>query len=152
MKRSEQDYYKKYFGSNLNNSKNTWTGIKSIITMKNVLSTVPRTFSHGVNATTSPSEIADVFNNYFVSVPETAKQNINCSHKTFLNTYKINAIYSGEIANIISSLNINKACGPFSIPKKILILLKQDISTQLSNLFNFSFPLALFHLYLKLQR
>ena len=120
--------------------------------MKNVLSTVPTTFSHGVNATTSTSEIADVFNNYFVSVPETAKQNINCSHKTFLNTYKINAIYSGEIANIISSLNINKACGPFSIPKKILILLKQDISTQLSNLFNFSFPLALFHLYLKLQR
>ena len=107
--------------------------------MKNVLSTVPRTFSHGVNATTSTSEIADVFNNYFVSVPETAKQNINYSHKTFLNTYKINAIYSGEIANIISSLNINKACGPFSIPNKVLILLKQDISLKLVDLFNLSF-------------
>ena len=46
---------------------------------------------------------------------------------------------SEEIANIISSLNINKASRPFSIPNKILILLKQDISIQLADLFNLSF-------------
>ena len=34
LKRSKQNYYKKYFESNLNNSKNTWKGIKSIITIK----------------------------------------------------------------------------------------------------------------------
>ena len=45
LKRSKQNYYKKYFESNLNNSKNTWKGIKSIITMKNVISTVPETLS-----------------------------------------------------------------------------------------------------------
>ena len=39
LKRSKQNYYKKYFESNLNNSKNTWKGMKSIITMKNVIST-----------------------------------------------------------------------------------------------------------------
>ena len=37
LKRSKQNYYKKYFESNLNNSKNTWKGIKSIITMKNII-------------------------------------------------------------------------------------------------------------------
>ena len=37
LKRNKQNYYKKYFESNLNNSKNTWKGIKSIITMKNVI-------------------------------------------------------------------------------------------------------------------
>ena len=57
-----------------------------------------------------------------------------------------------EIANIISSLNINKASGPFSIPNKILILLKQAISKQLPDLFNLFFPLVLFYLYLKLPR
>ena len=51
LKRGKQNYYKKYFESNLNNSKNTCKGIKSIITMKNVISTVPRTLSDGVNTT-----------------------------------------------------------------------------------------------------
>ena len=83
MKRSKQNYYKKYFESNLNNSKNTWKGIKSIMTMKNVNSTVPRTLSDGENTSTNHCEIANAFNNYFVSVADTAKQNINYSHKHF---------------------------------------------------------------------
>ena len=83
MKRSKQNYYKRYFKFNLNNSKNTWKGIKSTITMKNAISTVSRSLSHGVNTTTNPCEIANVFNNYFASVAEAAKQDINYSHKHF---------------------------------------------------------------------
>ena len=49
---------KKYFESNLINSKNTWKGIKSIIIMKNVISTVPRTLPHGDNTIISSYEIA----------------------------------------------------------------------------------------------
>ena len=39
--------------------------------------------SHGESTTTSPCEIANVFNNYFASVAEIGKQNINYSHKHF---------------------------------------------------------------------
>ena len=125
--------------------------------MKNVISTVPRTLSHGENTTTNPCEIANVFNNYFASVAETAKQNINYSHKHFSeylkhqcnNSLFIQPTDSEEIANIISSLNINKACGPFSIPNKILVLLKQDISLQLADLFNLSFSSGSFPSILK---
>ena len=124
--------------------------------MKNVISTVPRTLSHGVNTTTNPCEIANVLNNYLVSVAETAKQNINYSHKHFSEYLKHqcnNSIFtqptdSEEIANI-SSLNISKACGPFSIANKILILLKQDISLQLADLFNLSFSSGSFPSILK---
>ena len=56
---------------------------------------------------------------------------------------------SEEITNIISSLNINKASGPFSIPNKILIFLKQDISKQLADLFNLSFSSGSFPSILK---
>ena len=153
MKRSKQNYYKKHFESNLNNSKNTWKGIKSIKTMKNVISTLPRTLCHGENTTTNPCEIANVFNNYFAAVAETAKQNINYSHKYLKyqcnNTIFIQPTNSEEITNIISSLNINKVCGPFSIPNKILILLKQDISLQLADLFNLSFSSGSFPSILK---
>ena len=44
-----------------------------------------------------------------------------------------------EIANILSSLNFNKAFGPNSIPYRILLLLKNEISKQLADLFNLSF-------------
>ena len=92
-------------------------------------------------------EIANVFNNYFASVADTANLNINYSNKHFSEYLKYqcnNSVFiqptdREEIANIISSLNINKTCGPFSIPNKILILLKHDISKQFADLFNLSF-------------
>ena len=49
-----------------------------------------------------------------------------------------------EIANIISSLNSNKASGPSSIPYRILFLLKNEISKQLAYLFNLSFTTGVF--------
>ena len=59
--------------------------------MQNVLSTVPRTLSHGKNTITKPCEIANIFNNYFASVADTAKQNINYSHTSF---YASTFVYS----------------------------------------------------------
>ena len=49
---------------------------------------MPRTISQGENLITNPYDIANIFNNYFSSVADTAKENINYSHKhfsTFLN-------------------------------------------------------------------
>ena len=121
--------------------------------MKNVISTVPRTLSHGENTITNPCEIANVFNNYFASVADTAKQNIKhfseylkhqCNNSMF-----IQPADHEEIASVISSLSINKASGPFSIPNKILILLKHDISKQLADLFNLSFSSGSFASVLK---
>ena len=124
--------------------------------MKNVISTVPTTLSHGVNTAKNSCEIANVLNNYLVTVAETAKQNINYAHKHFSEYLKHqcnNSIFiqptdSEERGNIFS-LNISKACGPFSIPNKILILLKQDISLQLADLFNLSFSSGSFPSILK---
>ena len=44
-----------------------------------------------------------------------------------------------EIANTISFLNSNKASGPNSVPYRMLLLLKNEISKQLADLFNLSF-------------
>ena len=54
-----------------------------------------------------------------------------------------------EIANIISSLNSNKASGPSSIPYRILFLLKNEILKQLADLFNLSFTTGVFPSVLK---
>ena len=99
---------------------------------------------------TNPYDIANPFNNYFASIAETTKKNIKYSHKHFsdyLSNENSSTIFlqptdKEEIANIISSLNSNKASGPDSIPYRILFLLKNDISKQL----------VFFLLYLKLQK
>ena len=57
-----------------------------------------------------------------------------------------------EIANIISSLNSNKASGPNSIPYRILFLLKNEISKQLADLFNLSFMTGVFPSVLKIAK
>ena len=57
-----------------------------------------------------------------------------------------------EIANIISSLNSSKDSGPNSIPYRILLPLKNEISKQLTDLFNLSYMTGVFLLYPKLQK
>ena len=54
--------------------------------------------------------------------------------------------------NIISSLDSNKSTGPSSIPTKILKLVKNDISTQLSDIFSASFWTGVFPSILKIAK
>ena len=49
-----------------------------------------------------------------------------------------------EIKFILSSLDISKSTGPYSIPKKVLNMLKNEISQQLADLFNLSFTTGTF--------
>ena len=140
LKKRKENYYKKCFESNWNNAKIIWKGIKSIITLKDITFSVPRTISQGENLITNPYDIANVFNNYFSSVAYTAKENIKYFLSDFLNNQCNNSIFiqptdSDEIANIISTLNMNKSSGPNSIPYKKLNLLKNNISKQLADLF-----------------
>ena len=125
MKKSKQAYYDKYFEKNWNNIKNTWKGIKSLISLKTVASNVPTVLSlDNGNTVTNFYDIANTFNNYFASIAETTKKNVKYSHKHFLDylsnenssTIFLQPTDQEEIANIISSLNSNKASGPNSIP------------------------------------
>ena len=50
---------------------------------------------------------------------------------------------SDEITNLILSLNESKSVGPNGLPTKILKLLKNDISLQLTNIFNLFFHKSL---------
>ena len=158
MKKSKQAYYDKYFERNWNNIKNTWKGIKSLISLKTVASNVPTVLSLDNGDTiTNPYDIANTFNNYFASIAETTKRSIKYSHKHFsdyLSNESDSTIFlqptdKEEIANIISSLNSSKASGPNSIPYRILFLLKNEISKQLADLFNLSFMTGVFPSVLK---
>ena len=54
---------------------NTWNGIKSLISLKTVASSVPTVLSVDNGDTiTNPHDIANTFNNYFASIAETTKR------------------------------------------------------------------------------
>ena len=65
MKKSKQAYYGKYFQRNFNNIKNTWKGIKCLISLKTVASSLPTVLSlDNGDTVTNPHDIANTFNNY----------------------------------------------------------------------------------------
>ena len=137
MKKSKQAYYDKYFERNWNNIKSTWKGIKSLISLKTVASNVPTVLSLDNGDTiTNPYDIANNFNKYFASIAEATKKSIKYSHKHFSDYLSNESIITlflqptdrEEIVNIITSLNSNKASGSNSIPYRILLLLKIEIS------------------------
>ena len=101
-------------------------------------------------------KISNILNNYF-SIDSNTKLNISFSHKHFSDFHKnrpnisffVSPTEKAEIENAISSLDSNKSVGPNSIPAKILKLLKNDFSTQLSEIFNISFSSGVFPSILK---
>ena len=156
VKKSKQAYYK-YFERNWNNIKNIWNGSKPLISLKTVAYSVPTALYLDNGDTITNSYIANTFNNYFAYIAETTEKNIKYSQKHFsdyLSNESSSTIFlqptdKGKIANIISSLNSNKASGPNSIPHRILFLLKNEILNQLSDLFNLSFTTGVFPSVLK---
>ena len=84
MKRSKQAYYDKYFETKWNNIKNTWKGIKSLFSLKSVVSSVPTVLPLDNGHTiTNPYDIANTFKNYFVSIAKTTEKSMKYSHKHF---------------------------------------------------------------------
>ena len=75
MKKSKQAYHDRYFERNWNNIKNTRKGIKSAISLKTLVPSIPTVlFINNGDTITSPCDIANTFNNYFSSIAETTKE------------------------------------------------------------------------------
>ena len=156
MKKSKQNYFTKYFESNIKNIKNTWKGIKIII-LKNSASSSPNLLNFNNELTSDPFRIANVFNNYFSSIGEKDQSKIRLSNKTYtdylhvdnLNSFFITPTDSEGVISIISSLSDNRSSGSNSILTKILKLLKKDISTHLVDIFSLSFSSGIYPTSLK---
>ena len=69
MKKCKQVYYNRYFERNWNNIKNTWTGIKSLISLKTVAFSVPAVFTVDNGDT-----ITNSYDIYFASIAEATKK------------------------------------------------------------------------------
>ena len=68
MKKSKQNYFTKYFESNLINIKTTWKCIKLIISMRSSSSINPILLTFQNETIYNPKRIANIFNNCFNTI------------------------------------------------------------------------------------
>ena len=67
MKKSTQTYYDKYFEKNCDNIKNTWKGMKSLISLKIKTSSVPTVLPlENGDTIFNPYDVANTFNNLYL--------------------------------------------------------------------------------------
>ena len=65
---SKSDYYKRYFEEHKNNSKKTWDGIRSIISLKTNSHKQIRSININNKTESNPKIMAETFNNFFVII------------------------------------------------------------------------------------
>ena len=104
--------------------------------MKHKNNDTPSIIRNGRKYINDAIAIASTFNNFSTSIAGTVQSKIKFSNKSFrsfLSTknndfFIITATNKEEICKVISSININKACGPNSVLTKTLHLVQDQIS------------------------
>ena len=132
LKRSKRLYFTKFFNGNLNNFKNTWKGVKNLISLKTVSYSSPSSIYHNNKTVASLFEIKNAFNNYFSNIALDIQSSINYSAKDFheflpplnIESFFLSPNDKSEIISIISALVSQKSSGPNSIPINISKLMK----------------------------
>ena len=147
---SKKNYYQNFFSENSKNIKGTWKGIRQLVTLKQNNTVLPNTINVNNSKVSNLKNNADLFNKYFATIGADLANKIptvNNSIADYLqqsNSYSHNSFFlfpttKFEIENEIDKLNDNKATGPFSIPTKLLKIIKLLISEPLDYIFNISF-------------
>lgn len=85
IRKSKKQHYQKYFIENSNNIRKTWDGIKTIISISKMKSTVPTSLKINNKINNNPVDIANCFNNYFSTVGVKLQNKISPSNKPFHN-------------------------------------------------------------------
>ena len=83
MKKSKQNHFTKFFENSFKNLKNTWKGIKSILSMKSSSSNYQTLLTYQNENINNSEEIANIFNNYFSTIGEKTKAKTKYSHKNY---------------------------------------------------------------------
>ena len=93
LKQSKTNYYKHYFESNWNSIKNTWKGIKSIITIKEISAGIFQSLSVDTATISNPMAISGIFNNHFSSIANKKSLIFHFHINIFLIFLKIDLIF-----------------------------------------------------------
>ena len=75
-RKSKKSYYDNFFKNNLNDLKNRWIRIRSLISKNKSATSVPSTLSQNEKSITDPIKIQNPFNNFFNTIAAKIKDKI----------------------------------------------------------------------------
>ena len=137
-----------------------WSGIKSIINIKNNrFYNISQIVQNG-KVINKPRDMAQTFNHYFANIavkvdkeiPRTRKSPLDYLGKIQNLSLFLSPTDETEVGSIISELKKGKSVGPYSIPCNLLKMLNVFISPLLSTLINESFSTGVFPDKLKIAK
>ena len=150
---------KENFEYNRKNANKLWSGISSIINIKNKkLQNISRTIDS--KTVTNSNTLANHFDKLFTSIADKLLEKNPKTDKTFndfLNFHNENSFFitptdPEELQDLINLMELHKAVGPSGIQNRILKDFKNQLSIPLSQLINLSFNKGVFPSSLKLAR
>ena len=117
----KKSYYNKYFANNKYNIKNTWKGIKQLITLKHQPYLVPNLLEVENLKLTNSKSIANAFNKYFSNIGPNIANTIpiiDISFEKFLNkslchSFFLSPVSTLEVEEEMSNLNPSKSVAHF---------------------------------------
>ena len=130
-----------------------WSGIKSIISHKSFTSSsINKIKGNDGNVTSDPSDMSNIFNNFYINVASSITKTIPITPKSPLdyltnrasNSLFLTPVTPLEVKDIIDALNPSKSVGPNSIPIKLLKIVGCSISPLLALLINHSFQSGIY--------
>lgn len=155
LKQSKREFYRDYFQRHARDVKKTWSGIKNLLHANKKTKSFPSKLVDHTNSNTpskQPIHIATAFNSFFSTIGKSLDDKIqnsrhdfkHCTPAMLQNSIFITPTSPAEIATIINSLDVSKACGPFSLPPHILKMSVNYIAQPLSHIINASFEQGIY--------
>lgn len=159
MNKQKESYYLNLFCKNKKDVKKQWLTVDEIIGLKSKHKQLDliRAYEEPHDLVQGHKQIATEFNNYFISVINDLRNNldntINFDSNSFntnfpltrvLDSFFITPTDINEVSNIIKSLNSNKCPGIDGISAFLLKVVNQHISHVLTYIFNLSFESGMF--------
>ena len=147
LKTSRLAYHNQYFQTHKDNMKKLWSGVRSIINIKqNVNFQVSQLTVNGIEVT-DPQKITSEFNKYFISVPKQVDKGIPFTRKSPVdylqnrvdNSFFLSPADPNEIEAIMLSFNNYKSVRLYSVSIKLLKSLSKSASESLTLIVNDSF-------------
>jgi flavodoxin len=157
IRTSKKQYYAKFFEENNSNVKKTWDGIRNLINVNKKSSTkIDKIFADS-KWLTEGKDIANSVNKFFVNIGSTVEDKIpqsSKSYSSYLSNFNFNSVYlhecsQEEVLDIIQGFSTSKACGPYSIPTKILKEFSNFLITPITAIINKSLREGIFPSLLK---
>ena len=152
IRKNKKNYYCKYFCKCSQNIQIMWQQINKIVHKNKNKDHVTRIKTEN-GIISDPFAIGNKFNIFYTSVATklVSKIKTKSSHHKFLDPKQSDSVFlkptnKSEIEKIINSLDSNKSSDIHGMSTKLLKILSPAISESLSNIFDESFALGVFHL------